>query len=48
MTWLLAFACGIAAGLAVIVAQEFRHEARMRAPRCMTCGGQHRMHAAHK
>lgn len=48
MTWLLAFACGIAAGLAVIVAQELRHEARMRARRCMTCGGQHRIHAAHR
>ncbi|MFE3992340.1 hypothetical protein ACFXPW_11765 [Streptomyces goshikiensis] len=48
MIWLLAFACGIAAGLVVIVAQELRHETRMRAPRCMTCGGQHRMHATHK
>ncbi|MFE3577964.1 hypothetical protein [Streptomyces vinaceus] len=48
MTWLLAFACAIAAGLAVVVAQELRAEARMRAPRCMTCGVQHRMHAAHK
>lgn len=45
---LLALGIGIAAGLAVLVVDEIRHEARRRIPRCMTCGELHHRHAAHR
>lgn len=45
---LLALALGIAAGLAVLVVDELRWEARDRLPRCTTCGEQHHRHAAHR
>ncbi|MEW2081064.1 hypothetical protein [Streptomyces sp. NPDC005283] len=45
---LLALALGMAAGLVVIVIDEFRWEARNRLPRCTTCGELHRRHAAHR
>ncbi|MGW6238352.1 hypothetical protein [Streptomyces sp. NPDC055094] len=45
---LLALALGVAAGLAVLVVDELRREARDRLPRCTTCGEQHHRHAAHR
>ncbi|MCZ4099812.1 hypothetical protein [Streptomyces sp. H39-C1] len=45
---LLALALGVAAGLAVLVVDELRWEARERLPRCTTCGQQHHRHAAHR
>jgi hypothetical protein len=45
---LLALALGAAAGLAVIVVEELRWEARNRLPRCTTCGELHHRHAAHR
>ncbi|WP_329318020.1 hypothetical protein [Streptomyces sp. NBC_01262] len=45
---LLALALGVGAGLAVLVIEELRWEARRRVPRCMTCGEVHRLHAAHR
>ncbi|MGW6393293.1 hypothetical protein ACWFR1_22930 [Streptomyces sp. NPDC055103] len=45
---LLAFGIGTAAGLAVLVVDELRREARSRIPRCMTCGDLHHRHAAHR
>ncbi|MFF1542459.1 hypothetical protein [Streptomyces sp. NPDC058291] len=45
---LLALAVGVAAGLAVLVVDELRWEARNRLPRCTTCGEQHHRHAAQR
>lgn len=45
---LLALALGLAAGLAVLVVDELRREAREWLPRCTTCGQQHHRHAAHR
>ncbi|MFE2034257.1 hypothetical protein ACFXBB_13575 [Streptomyces scopuliridis] len=45
---LLALAVGVAAGLAVLVVDELRWEARDRFPRCTTCGELHHCHAAHR
>ncbi|MGW0014450.1 hypothetical protein ACWDVX_32460 [Streptomyces tendae] len=45
---LLALALGVAAGLAVLVVEELRWEARNRVPKCTSCGEQHPRHAAHR
>ncbi|MCX4761888.1 hypothetical protein OG562_13070 [Streptomyces sp. NBC_01275] len=45
---LLALALGVGAGLAALVVEELRWEARRRVLRCMTCGDVHHRHAAHR
>ncbi|QYX80283.1 hypothetical protein [Streptomyces akebiae] len=45
---LLVLALGVGAGLAVIVIEERRWEARSWAPRPTTYGEVHRRHAAHR
>ncbi|WP_435970253.1 hypothetical protein [Streptomyces sp. Qhu_M48] len=45
---LLVLGAALAVGLAALVFDEFRRDARSRIPRCMTCGGLHHRHAAHR
>ncbi|MFE4305625.1 hypothetical protein [Streptomyces sp. NPDC056891] len=45
---LLTLGAALAAALAALAIDEIRRDARSRIPRCMTCGGLHHRHAAHR
>ncbi|MBO0517694.1 hypothetical protein [Streptomyces beijiangensis] len=45
---LVIFAVAVAAGFAVLLLEQFRHDRRSRTAFCMTCGQYHPRHSAHR